>query len=136
MKSCKFVFYFCIFLSVVLYSAFLKGYISVLWSIIPIILTGIGVYDVYQKKHSVLYNYPIVGHFRYLIESVGPEIRQYIIESDHQENPFSRNQRSLVYQRSKNVSDVRSFGANLNMKADNYEWVNHSMKATVIPVII
>lgn len=102
-------------------------------SLIPAIFVGLGLYDITQKTHAILRNYPIIGHMRYLIESIGPELRQYLIESDHQEVPFSRNQRSLVYQRSKNVSDTRSFGANLNMRQDNYEWATHSMNTTEIP---
>ena len=102
-------------------------------SLIPAIFVGLGLYDITQKTHAILRNYPIIGHMRYLIESIGPELRQYLIESDHQEVPFSRNQRSLVYQRSKNVSDTRSFGANLNMRQDNYECATHSMNTTEIP---
>lgn len=132
MQSRKFVFYICIALSIIAIIGFFVGLTSGWWAIAPIILTLIGIYDIKQSKHAILYNYPIIGHLRYMIESVGPEFRQYIIESDHQESPFSRNQRSLVYQRSKNVSDVRSFGANLNMKQDNYEWATHSMKASNI----
>lgn len=127
------VFYMCavaMFISI-------YGYIELDWSIIfPILFIGLvmlGCYDIIQNSHSILKNYPILGHMRYLIESIGPELRQYIIESDHQEVPFSRNQRSLVYQRSKNVSDTRSFGANLNMRQDNYEWATHSMNPTVLP---
>lgn len=133
MFSRKLVFYMCIVLSVVLLALSAMNIVSIVWSFIPVLLTILGLYDITQKKHSVLYNYPIIGHVRYWVESVGPELRQYIIESDHQEVPFSRVQRSLVYQRAKNVSDVRSFGANLDIKKDNYEWATHSMKASVIP---
>lgn len=107
--------------------------LSILCSIIPALFVALGLYDLNQRTHAILKNYPIIGHMRYLIESIGPELRQYVIESDHQEVPFSRNQRSLVYQRSKNVSDTRSFGANLNMRQDNYEWATHSMNTTEIP---
>jgi len=70
-------------------------------------LTLVGIWDLNQTTHAVRRNYPIIAHFRYFLESIGPEIRQYFIESDNQENPFSRQQRSLVYQRSKNVLDKR-----------------------------
>lgn len=129
----KSAFYICIGLSAILLMLAVKEFISYYWAVIPAALSLVGLYDITQKKHAILYNYPIIGHFRYLIESIGPELRQYIVESDHQEVPFSRVQRSLVYQRSKNVSDVRSFGANLDIKKDNYEWATHSMKASNIP---
>ncbi len=69
------------------------------------VLTGVlsllGLYDVLQNRHSILRNYPIMGHFRFLFEDIRPEIRQYFIEADQDALPFSRMQRSLVYQRAK-----------------------------------
>src|SRR5690554_3130481 len=81
--------------------------------IIPVIFAGLaalGTWDLLQRKHTVSRNYPIMANFRYLFESVGPEIRQYFIQSDTEERPFSREQRTIVYQRAKNVLDKRPFG--------------------------
>ena len=68
-------------------------------------LTSVGIHDYLQTKHAILRNYPILGHMRFLMEFIRPEIRQYFIESDNDKLPFSREQRTLVYSRSKAVSD-------------------------------
>jgi glutamate synthase domain-containing protein 2 len=95
-------------------------------------LCVLGVNDVRQTKSSLLRNYPVIGHARYLLESIRPELRQYFLETDSEATPFSRAQRSLVYQRAKGESDKRPFGTQLDVKAIGYEWVNHSMQPTVI----
>ncbi|MCG7201587.1 FMN-binding glutamate synthase family protein [Marinobacter pelagius] len=94
------------------------------------ILTAIGTYDLVQTRHTVSRNYPIMANFRYLFESVGPEIRQYFIQSDTEERPFSREQRTIIYQRAKNVLDKRPFGSQLHMYEEGFEWMNHSMTPT------
>ena len=92
----------------------------------------IGLRDLRQTRHAVLRNYPIIGHIRFLFEWVRPELRQYLIESDRDAVPFSRQQRSLVYQRSKGESDKRPFGTQLDVNAAGFEWINHSMQPTEI----
>lgn len=91
------------------------------------ILTALGTWDLLQRNHTVSRNYPIMANFRYLFESVGPEIRQYFIQSDTEERPFSREQRTIVYQRAKNVLDKRPFGSQLGMYEEGFEWMNHSL---------
>ena len=91
---------------------------------------GLGFRDTRQTRHSVLRNYPVIGHLRFLLEFIRPEIRQYFIESDHEAAPFSRQQRSLVYQRAKGDSDKRPFGTQLDVHAPGYEWINHSLAPT------
>jgi glutamate synthase domain-containing protein 2 len=93
-------------------------------------LVATGVYDLRQTKRSILRNYPIIGHLRFMMEFVRPEIRQYFIESDTEEQPFSRSQRSLVYQRAKGDPDKRPFGTQLDVHAEGYEWMNHSVAPT------
>lgn len=103
------------------------------WWLLPVVLGGlavIGALDLRQTRHAVLRNYPVIGHMRFMLEYIRPEIRQYFIEGDHENLPFSRAQRSLVYQRSKGVSDSRPFGTLLDVSAPGYEWVNHSMLPT------
>jgi glutamate synthase domain-containing protein 2 len=95
-------------------------------------LVAVGVYDMGQTKRSVLRNYPIIGHLRFILEFIRPEIRQYFIESDMEATPFSRSQRSLVYQRAKGEPDKRPFGTQLDVQADGYEWINHSVAPTKI----
>jgi glutamate synthase domain-containing protein 2 len=93
-------------------------------------LLVVGAYDLHQTKRSVLRNYPIIGHIRYMLEFVRPEIRQYFIESDSEAAPFSRAQRSLVYQRAKGDADQRPFGTQRDVHAEGYEWINHSLAPT------
>ena len=95
-------------------------------------LSGLGLYDVLQTKRSILRNYPVIGHIRFVLEFVRPEMRQYFLESDTEATPFSRAQRSLVYQRAKGDSDKRPFGTQLDVHAEGYEWINHSMLPTSI----
>ena len=91
----------------------------------PVILCGI--YDCLQKKHTILRNFPVLGHFRYWLELIRPEINQYFIESNTDGVPISREQRSLVYQRAKKVTDTLPFGTQRNVYETGYEWVNHSI---------
>jgi glutamate synthase domain-containing protein 2 len=100
-----------------------------LWLLLSFLL-GLGAFDLTQTRHSVLRNYPIIGHLRFLLEYIRPEIRQYFIESDSEAAPFSRSQRSLVYQRAKGDPDKRPFGTLLDVSLAGYEWVNHSMAPT------
>jgi glutamate synthase domain-containing protein 2 len=91
----------------------------------PLILLGI--YDIVQKKHTILRIYPVIGHVRYLFESVRPEIQQYFVESDINGTPINREFRSLVYQRAKGHNDTRPFGTQFDVYRSGYEWVNHSL---------
>jgi len=95
-------------------------------------LTLIGLTDLVQAQHSILRNYPIIGHFRFWIEAIRPEIRQYIVEDDRDPLPFSREQRALVYRRAKDVNDQQPFGTIRDVNAVGYGWISHSiMPATV-----
>jgi glutamate synthase domain-containing protein 2 len=102
------------------------------WALIGLVGVVIGVRDVRQSRHSILRNYPVIGHIRFLLEWVRPEMRQYFIESDNEAAPFSRQQRSLVYQRAKGEPDKRPFGTQLDVHAEGYEWINHSLQPTTI----
>ena len=90
-------------------------------------LAVLGTVDLLQARSTLRRNYPILAHFRYGLESIGPELRQYFFESDLAEVPFSRQQRALVYQRAKRLNDVRPFGTQQNVYGVDYEWINHSM---------
>ncbi|TDK28351.1 FMN-binding glutamate synthase family protein [Luteimonas aestuarii] len=91
------------------------------------VLTAVGLGDLLQRKATLRRNYPLLAHFRYGFEAIRPEIRQYFIEDDLAEVPFSREQRALVYQRSKGVMDVVPFGSAHDPYGVDYEWINHSM---------
>ncbi len=98
--------------------------------VVSALLTLIGVWDLIQTRHSIRRNYPLLAHFRFMAEYIRPEIRQYFIESDKEAAPFSRNQRSIVYQRAKRQLDKRPFGTTEDVYATGFEWMNHSMAPT------
>ncbi|WP_394342871.1 FMN-binding glutamate synthase family protein [Paenirhodobacter populi] len=91
-------------------------------------LTALGIYDMMQKHHSILRNYPILGHLRFMFEEIRPEIRQYLIESDDDEEPFSRDERTLVYQRAKGIESARPFGTRMRVYDSGYQWITHSVR--------
>ncbi|HXH74277.1 MAG TPA: FMN-binding glutamate synthase family protein [Bacteriovoracaceae bacterium] len=87
----------------------------------------LGLYDMHQKKQTLRRNFPVLGHFRYIFEMIRPEINQYFIESNTDGAPFSREERSLVYQRAKKVTDTLPFGTQRNVYEVGYEYVPHSL---------
>ena len=98
------------------------------WLLIAVIpLICLGVYDMLQRKHTITSIYPVIGHLRYLFESIRPEIQQYFVESNLNGVPFSREYRELVYQRAKGQQDTRAFGTQFDVYHPGYEWVNHSL---------
>lgn len=101
-------------------------------ALVCLFLVGLGWRDTRQTRHSILRNYPVIGHLRFLFEFVRIEIRQYFIEADNEAAPFSRTQRSIVYQRAKGEADKRPFGTQLDVHATGYEWINHSVSPTTI----
>ncbi len=122
--------YFLVFVAVVVLIAIVGATAvpALLWSLLVLVpLVIVGLRDYFQTKHAILRNFPIVGHFRYFFEMIRPEIYQYFIESDVEGVPFDRDQRSLVYQRAKDVRDTVPFGTKENLYQVGYEWVNHSL---------
>ncbi|HEX6704971.1 MAG TPA: FMN-binding glutamate synthase family protein [Albitalea sp.] len=103
------------------------------WVLVFLFLVGLGIRDTRQSRHSILRNYPVIGHIRFLLEFIRPEIRQYFLEGDNDAAPFSRQQRSLVYQRAKGEMDKRPFGTQMDVGANGYEWINHSLQPTHLP---
>ncbi len=87
----------------------------------------LGLHDMTQRKHTILRLYPVIGRFRYIFESIRPEIQQYFVESDTNGQPVNREFRSLVYQRAKGNRDTRPFGTIFDVYRNGYEWVNHSL---------
>jgi len=108
-----------------------------MWSVGAAVATGglvaVAIVDLIQKPHALSRNYPLLAHIRFFLESIRPEMRQYFVEADGEATPFSRAQRSVVYQRAKNVLDKRPFGTLLDVYGNDYEWINHSMAPVTIP---
>jgi len=97
----------------------------ILIGLLPVI--ALGVHDMLQRRHTILRLYPVIGHFRYIFESVRKEIQQYFVESDIDGRPINREFRSLVYQRAKGDRDTRPFGTIFDLYRDGCEWINHSL---------
>lgn len=112
---------------VILFSLVWKPILWLLLLIVPLLL--LGVYDISQTRRSILRNFPVVGHVRYFMESIRPGIYQYFVESNTDGRPFSRINRSLIYQRAKAVDDTVPFGTQLNVYESGYSWLNHSIAA-------
>lgn len=108
--------------------AYLANTAALIFWPLCLFFTGVGLVDITQRHSAVRRNYPILAHFRFLFESIRPELRQYLFESDTEESPFSRQQRSIVYQRAKQELDKRPFGTQLSVYANHYEWMNHSLQ--------
>ncbi|WP_050063028.1 FMN-binding glutamate synthase family protein [Rhodococcus sp. RD6.2] len=94
-----------------------------------LVLAGTGTYDLIQRRHSILRNYPILGHARFQLERIRPEIQQYFIESSTDGTPFDRETRDLVYERAKGTKDAEPFGTERDVHAPGYEFMTHSLRA-------
>ncbi|MHA7664522.1 FMN-binding glutamate synthase family protein [Mycolicibacterium sp. HS_4_1] len=92
-------------------------------------LAVLGAWDLKQTRHSILRAYPVLGHIRFLMERLRPEIRQYFIESDTEPTPFDRRTRDLVYERAKGTKGDEPFGTDRDVNAVGYEFLRHSLRA-------
>lgn len=92
---------------------------------VPIFLVGL--YDMLQKRHSVLRLYPVIGHLRYLLQYIRPQIQQYFIETNQNGMPFSREERELVYARANKKNDKLPFGTQRDVLATGFDSINHSI---------
>ena len=91
-------------------------------------------FDVMQRKHAILHNFPIVGHFRYWLEGIGPELRQYIVTSNNEERPFSRDQRRWVYASSKRENNYFGFGTDNDLETSpNHVLIKHAAFPLSLP---
>jgi glutamate synthase domain-containing protein 2 len=123
------------FITLSIITLIIIGFISttykpILWSLLffgPLILLGF--YDILQKKHAIKRNFPILGHGRYMLEKIRPEIMQYFVETDIEGAPINRIFRNLVYQRAKKTNDTVPFGTQMDVYRVGYEWLDHSMYA-------
>ena len=93
---------------------------------IVVLLLGVATYDVLQKRHSILRNYPVLGHMRFLLEDIRPELQQYFIERNWDGRPFDRDIRSSIYQRAKDVKTEQPFGTERDVDEPGYEYLVHS----------
>ncbi|GIV03136.1 MAG: FMN-binding glutamate synthase family protein [Fimbriimonadales bacterium] len=109
-------------------------YPGALWSLIVVIpLAALGLYDAFQKKHTILRTFPLLGHGRFLFELVRPEIQQYFIETNIDAHPIEREMRSVVYQRAKGELETKPFGTERDVYRVGYEWAAHSLAPSEKP---
>ncbi|RDK87163.1 FMN-binding glutamate synthase family protein [Marinirhabdus gelatinilytica] len=97
------------------------------WAWVLLLLFLVALYDVLQKKHTILHNFPIVGHIRYMLESIGPELRQYIVANNREELPFNRIERGWIYASAKNENNYEGFGTDRDIYEPNYIFVKNAM---------
>ncbi|MAY52461.1 MAG: FMN-binding glutamate synthase family protein, partial [Flavobacteriaceae bacterium] len=97
------------------------------WAWVLIALALIALYDIVQKKHTILHNFPIVGHIRYMLESIGPELRQYIVANNREELPFNRIERGWIYASAKNENNYEGFGTDRDIYEPNYIFVKNAL---------
>src|SRR3546814_12743588 len=105
-------------------------YTSAWWFVVALLfgaLTLLGIRDLVQTRHAIRRNYPVIGNLRYFFELIRPDMRQYFFENDNDKSPFSRPDRSLVYQRAKQQLDKRPLGTPGDVYKTDFEWINHSM---------
>lgn len=111
------------------------GLIALIWPsaillLVPIgLLIGLGFYDIFQSRHTILRNFPVVGHARWIAEWLRPLVRQYYVESDTDGTPINRMFRSVVYQRSTGALDTVPYGTRVDTYRIGYEWMEHSLAA-------
>ncbi|AKT51708.1 FMN-binding glutamate synthase family protein [Arsenicicoccus sp. oral taxon 190] len=97
-------------------------------------VAGVAAHDLTQKKHSLLRTFPVLGHARYLVETIGPEMRQYIVAANDEERPFSRDQRRYIYSSAKGENSYFGFGTDNDLdRAENYPVIKHRTFADVAP---
>jgi glutamate synthase domain-containing protein 2 len=94
-----------------------------------VLLAAVGTWDLVQTRHSILRSYPILGHARFLMEKIRPEIRQYFVESNTEATPFDRETRDMVYERAKGTKGDEPFGTDRDVNALGYEFLRHSLRA-------
>jgi glutamate synthase domain-containing protein 2 len=96
-----------------------------IWVLIALVIVAIR--DVLQKSHTISHNYPIVGHIRYLFESIGPEIRQYFVANNREELPFNRIERGWIYASAKKENNYEGFGTDRDIYAHHHVFINNAM---------
>ena len=102
---------------------------AVAWIVVAVVLAAIvavGLHDLTQRGHSILRNYPLLGHMRFVLEKVRPELQQYFVERNFDGRPYDRDTRTSIYERAKGVKDEQAYGTERDLAEPGYEWLLHS----------
>jgi glutamate synthase domain-containing protein 2 len=105
------------------------GALSVAGAALLALLVCLAIYDLVQRKHSILRNYPVAGHLRYVFEAIRPEMQQYFIERNYDGRPFDRDTRTVIYERAKGIHGEQAFGTERDVAEPGYEWLLHTNAA-------
>jgi glutamate synthase domain-containing protein 2 len=105
------------------------GVPSIVGAVLLALLLCVAVYDLVQRKHSILRNYPVAGHLRFLFEAIRPEIQQYFIERNYDGRPYDRDTRTVIYERAKGIHGEQAFGTERDLAEPGYEWLLHTNAA-------
>jgi glutamate synthase domain-containing protein 2 len=124
-KSFVFICILCMAIAAAL--SFFISYWYIILLVVVVLIFAIGLYDMAQTKHTLMRNYPVFGRMRWLMEALRPKLYQYFIESDIDGRPINRLDRNTIYQRAKQQTDTMPFGTQLDVYAEGYEWMCHSI---------
>jgi len=105
-----------------------------IWVYIVVAILIFALRDILQKKHTIQHNFPVLGHFRYMIEQIGPELRQYIVANNREELPFNRRQRSWIYASSKKENNYQGFGSDQDMNEAGFVFIKPAMLPYQLPL--
>ena len=103
---------------------------SIAWIVVALVFAAplaVGLYDLVQRRHSILRNYPILGHARFALEAIRPELQQYFVERNYDGRPYDRDTRTSIYERAKGVKDEQAYGTERDVAEPGYEWLLQSM---------
>lgn len=109
---------------------------SIAWLVLAVVIVGlfgVAIFDVVQTKHSILSNYPVIGHMRFVMEFIRPEMQQYFVERDFDGRPFPRETRSIIYERAKGIHGDAAYGTQHDVYEEGYEYLVHTTAPTKIP---
>ena len=102
-------------------------WVFVIGGICGFLIVCVAIWDVFiQKKHAILHNFPVIGHARYLLERIGPELRQYWVAHDKEERPFNRSERTWVYATAKGENNHFGFGTSEELYQEGYPIIKHA----------
>ena len=128
------IFYVASVASLVIVALLALDWAPILWLLVVIVpLILVGIYDIHWAEHNVLRNYPVIGHLRYGLEFISPEIRQYFVENNEDGRPFNRTQRNLVYARAAGTVDTQPFGTQQDIMDVGYIRASHSLSPKKVP---
>jgi glutamate synthase domain-containing protein 2 len=97
------------------------------WSWLLVLIVIIAIRDVLQPRHSISHNFPVLGHFRYILEKIGPELRQYLVANNREELPFNRIERSWIYASAKHENNYEGFGTDRDIYSHQHIFINNAM---------